>query len=164
MGIGKRLKEARELAGLTQEELGRRVGVTGSSITNYEKEVSHPKEPIMYKLINTLNIEPNYLFQDCVKIPSQKKAPFDLSNEAFKFAQNYEKLDKHGKDLVSTVLEKEYQRCTAIDDTVQLSAVARTRDGKALNMEDVPKFTRAQLDSMEKDLDDLLADGPEKLP
>lgn len=36
MGIGKRLKEAREMRGLTQEELGRMVGVTGSAITNYE--------------------------------------------------------------------------------------------------------------------------------
>jgi len=74
MGIGKRLKEARERAGLTQEELGRKIGVTGSSITNYEKETSHPKEPIMYKLIDVLDIEPNFLFQDCVKL--------DLSDEA----------------------------------------------------------------------------------
>ena len=42
MGIGRRLKEAREKAGLTQEELGKMIGVTGSSITNYEKETSHP--------------------------------------------------------------------------------------------------------------------------
>lgn len=66
MGIGKRLKEAREAAGLTQEELGKLVGVTGSAITNYEKEVSHPKESVMYALFNALRVEPNYLFQDCV--------------------------------------------------------------------------------------------------
>lgn len=73
MGIGKRLKEARELRGLTQEELGRLVGVTGSAITNYEKEVSHPKEPVMYALFKALNVEPNFLFQDCVD--SLKKDP-----------------------------------------------------------------------------------------
>lgn len=72
MGIGKRLKEAREATGLTQEELGRRVGVTGSAITNYEKEVSHPKESVMYALFDVLQVEPNFLFQDCVKI---KKTP-----------------------------------------------------------------------------------------
>ena len=49
MGIGKRIKEARERLGMTQNELADLVGVTGSAITNYEKETSHPKEPIMYK-------------------------------------------------------------------------------------------------------------------
>lgn len=68
MGIGKRLKEARERAGLTQEELGRLVGVSGSAITNYEKETSHPREKIMYALFDALDVEPNYLFQDCVNV------------------------------------------------------------------------------------------------
>ena len=47
MGIGSRIKEARERLGLTQVELGRIVGVTGSSITNYENNTSHPKEAIL---------------------------------------------------------------------------------------------------------------------
>ncbi len=75
MGIGRRLKEAREKAGFTQEELGRMVGVTGSSITNYEKETSHPKEPVMYALIDALKVEPNFLFQDCVHLPRNEKTP-----------------------------------------------------------------------------------------
>ena len=73
MGIGRRLKEARERAGLTQEELGKLIGVTGSAITNYEKETSHPKEPVMYALFEALNVDPNYLFQDCVNIKEKKK-------------------------------------------------------------------------------------------
>lgn len=73
MGIGRRLKEARERAGLTQEELGKLIGVTGSAITNYEKETSHPKEPVMYALFEALNVDPNYLFQDCVNIKDIKK-------------------------------------------------------------------------------------------
>lgn len=73
MGIGRRLKEAREKAGLTQEELGKLIGVTGSAITNYEKETSHPKEPVMYALFEALNVDPNYLFQDCVNIKDIKK-------------------------------------------------------------------------------------------
>lgn len=73
MGIGRRLKEAREMAGLTQEELGRMIGITGSAITNYEKETSHPKEPIMYALIDALKVEPNFLFQDCVNLPKKEK-------------------------------------------------------------------------------------------
>ena len=51
------------------------IGVTGSAITNYEKETSHPKEPIMYALIDALNVEPNFLFQDCVHLPQKAKSP-----------------------------------------------------------------------------------------
>ena len=66
MGIGKRIKEARERLGFTQNELAELVGVTASAITNYEKETSHPKESIMYKLFEVLDVDANYLFQDVV--------------------------------------------------------------------------------------------------
>lgn len=65
MGIGKRIKEARENLNLTQKELGELVGVTGSAITNYENETSHPKEMVLYKLLEVLNVDANFLFQDC---------------------------------------------------------------------------------------------------
>lgn len=87
MGIGKRLKEARERAGFTQEELGKLVGVTGSAITNYEKETSHPKEQVMYALMDVLQIEPNFLFQDCVSLPSMKKSPSALDEESDDFVE-----------------------------------------------------------------------------
>lgn len=64
MGIGKRIKQAREHLNLTQKELGALIGVTGSAITNYENEVSHPKEPVMYKLLDALQVDANFLFQD----------------------------------------------------------------------------------------------------
>ena len=103
MGIGKRIKEARERAGLTQEELGKRVGVTGSAITNYEKETSHPKESVMYALMGTLGVDANFLFQDCVDIPA-KSAPSDLSEEAQKVARDFDRLPDHGRGAVKAIL------------------------------------------------------------
>ena len=41
---GERLKAAREAAGLTQEELGQRVGVTGVTIMRYEKNQRQPRQ------------------------------------------------------------------------------------------------------------------------
>ena len=61
MGIGKRIKELRERAGLTQEELAQRLGVTPSAVGNYEREVSHPKENVLYRLFEALSCEPNEL-------------------------------------------------------------------------------------------------------
>lgn len=115
MGIGYRIKEARERLGLTQTELGSMVGVTGSAITNYEKETSHPKEQIIYKLMETLNIDANYLFQDVVKIKTQKN---DFTIAEYEIIKKYRGLDPHGKEMVNFTLEKELERSTAVRDNV----------------------------------------------
>lgn len=115
MGIGRRLKEARERAGLTQEGLGRLVGVTGSSITNYEKETSHPKEPVMYALINALGVDANFLFQDCVNtIPKKTNNAAPKTDTAENIAKRYRKLDDHGKLVVCAVVSEEERRMQAI--------------------------------------------------
>ena len=107
MGIGYRIKEARERLGLTQTDLGAIVGITGSAITNYEKETSHPKEHIIYKLIEALNVDANYLFQDCVNLP---KITNNITLMEFDHIKKYLALDQHGKTIVDMVLEEERAR------------------------------------------------------
>lgn len=116
MGIGKRLKEAREAAGLTQEELGKLVGVTGSAITNYEKETSHPKETVMYALFNALQVEPNYLFQDCVHIIKFPDSTHTATLAEMERIKKYRSLDDRGKRIVDTVLDHEAERVGEIRD------------------------------------------------
>lgn len=115
MGIGYRIKEARENLGLTQTELGKMLGVTGSAITNYEKETSHPKEQIIYRLMETLNVDANYLFQDVVNI---KKKENDITLAEYEHIKKYRILDTHGQDMVDTVLDKEFSRCIS-DEKIQ---------------------------------------------
>lgn len=110
MGIGKRLKEARERAGLTQEELGKMVGVTGSSITNYEKETSHPKEPVMYALFDALGVEPNFLFQDCVHLPKKENSPSTTEaapgdKQEVEFMRLVHDLEPEHKDFLVAVMK-----------------------------------------------------------
>ena len=109
MGIGRRIRESRERLGLTQEELGKKVGVTGSAITNYEKEVSHPKETVMYALLRELKVDPNYLFQDCVDISNFKNMEFSAKEQDH--IKKYRTLDEYGKESVDVVLDVEYKRC-----------------------------------------------------
>lgn len=107
MGIGYRIKEARERLGLTQTELGLRVGVTGSAITNYEKETSHPKEQVIYKLMEVLCVDANYLFQDCMRIPPKDN---DISLSEYDLIKKYRALDDDGKLFVDSILDREYNR------------------------------------------------------
>lgn len=66
MSIGERIKQAREYAGYTQQELGSLVGITGSALTNYEKGLSTPRYSILIKIMDVLNIDANFLFQDFI--------------------------------------------------------------------------------------------------
>lgn len=110
MGIGKRIKEARLNKGLTQEELAKSLGLTKGAIANYENEVSHPKETVMYALIEALGVDPNFLFQDCVDIGA-KRAP-SLSDGAIRIARTFDRLDDWGKRQVQAVADNELARCT----------------------------------------------------
>lgn len=109
MGIGKRIKEARENLGLTQKELADKLGITGSAITNYENNTSHPKEPIMYKLFEVLHCDANFLFQDEMKKSPAPKEAGDNDIFADELMNNYKALNREGqrklvdysKDLVS---------------------------------------------------------------
>lgn len=110
MGIGNRIKEARNNLGYTQEELAELLGITKGAVANYENETSHPKEPIMYKLIETLKVDANYLFQDCVKLPKEVN---DVTLAEYKHIEKYRALDPHGKEMVDFTLLKEWERSTA---------------------------------------------------
>lgn len=54
--LGENIKIAREAAGLTQEELGAIVGVTGVTIMRYEKGLREPKKDMISKLAEALHI------------------------------------------------------------------------------------------------------------
>lgn len=99
MGIGKRIKEARLQKNLKQEDLAAMIGVQPSSIGNYENEVSHPKEPVLYKLFEVLEVSPNFLFQDVIK---NKKIL--LSSEGSEVFELYNKLTPQGKQKAKTYI------------------------------------------------------------
>ena len=153
MGIGYRIKEAREQLGLTQTELGQKVGVTGSAITNYEKETSHPQEQIIYKLMETLGVDANYLFQDCMSIPPKNN---DINLSEYEHIKKYRGLDEHGKEMVDFTLEKEYERSVAenkkndnvVSMTVRESSDYQVNAAHANNYKDAPDELKIEEEKM----------------
>lgn len=109
-GIGNRIKEARLNLHLTQEELAKRIGVTKGAIANYEKNTSHPKEAVIYSLIEALEVDANFLFQDCVKT----RPTATLTPEALRIAKQYDDLDDFGKETMEYVLSRETDRVKEI--------------------------------------------------
>ena len=114
MGIGKRIKEARNALNMTQEELAKIIGVTKRAVANYENETSHPKEPVMYKMFDALQVDANYLFQDVVNIPSKVN---DVTFAEYDHIKKYRNLDDPGRVHVDTVLQWETDRMEQLSQT-----------------------------------------------
>lgn len=64
MSMGSRIKELRKLRKLTRNQLAQAAGVSVSAISNYENDLSAPKEEILYNLFDILKCDANYLYQD----------------------------------------------------------------------------------------------------
>ena len=115
MSVGSRIRELREDKELSRAELADKIGVTIGAVSNYENEVSSPKEPILFKIMEVLECDANYLFQDSINIPTMKDSFSVLEHNLIK---NYRELDAHGKDMVATVLQKEYDHIIELRDSV----------------------------------------------
>ena len=59
--FGKKLKELRKQAGLTQKQLGDKIKVTKSVISYYELQERYPSPEILIKLAKTFHVTTDYL-------------------------------------------------------------------------------------------------------
>ena len=158
MGIGKRIREARENAGLTQKELAKKIGVTGSAITNYEQGTSHPKENILYSLINVLNVDANFLFQDMM---NSELLDFTVEPHEKDLLQKYRRLPDTGKqaveNMMDTMLAAQPDKVVSITEEPprEVYRAARSNDDREPIIEkrtDMAKFRNAPKVTREEDL------------
>lgn len=61
MNIGDRIRQLRDSAGLTQEDVGNRIGVTKATVNRYETGEIDIKRTIAIKLAEALNTTPQYI-------------------------------------------------------------------------------------------------------
>jgi transcriptional regulator with XRE-family HTH domain len=77
--FGQRLRRARRRAHLTQEQLGRRVGLSRTSITNMEKGAQHVSLHHLFDFAQALGVPPHELLPeepvsaDAARLPSRIK-------------------------------------------------------------------------------------------
>lgn len=60
-GFGKRLKELREKAGITQQQLADRIWLSKSMVSYYEQSVRSPSPEILVKLSYVFHVSTDYL-------------------------------------------------------------------------------------------------------
>ena len=81
-----KVREARNLLGLTQAELGELIGVSGRAVIAYEAGTAVPHKSRMAKLCHTLGVSEEYLTDDSVTDPTyglEKEYIIDETRERY---------------------------------------------------------------------------------
>ena len=105
MSVGSRIKEARESLGLSRSELAKKINVSLSAISNYENDISSPKETALFALIKALKIDANYIYQDMI-LDNYLKVSLTENH----LIQKYRKLDNYSQKAVNSLIDIELQR------------------------------------------------------
>lgn len=108
MSFGKQMRLRREALGLSRAELAEELGVSPSAISNYENGLSSPKEDILLKLFDALQVDPNYLFRGSFRA---ERAAF--SREEQDLIEAYRALPPLGRDTVRSLISSLGALCRA---------------------------------------------------
>lgn len=100
MSFGSQLKKRREELGLSRGVFAERLGVSASAISNYENGLSFPKEEVILRLFDSLETEPNILFQD-----SFRGGRNVLTQSEQQLLKRYRGLSPKGRETVRSVVE-----------------------------------------------------------
>ena len=102
MGFGEQLRRRRKELGLSREELADKLGVTRSAVGNYETGLSAPKESVLLRLFDVLQVEPNYLYRDFYAAGRAGQA---VSEEEQSLLKKYRELGLAGRQTLSLMLD-----------------------------------------------------------
>lgn len=103
--IGDKIRKRRLELGMTQLQLSKLTDIKKNTISNYENNVSSPSEDNIFKLMEALKCDANYLFEwvddkDFTLLPNEKQ-----------HIKKYRTLDEYGKKAIDNLLDTEYERC-----------------------------------------------------
>lgn len=108
MSFGNRLREARIMKGYTQRQLAEKLNIGGTTVTGYEKDNSEPSMNTISKIMEILDVDANFLFQDESSETTLKEK--ELSGKIKNVAKKYRDLDSFGRQTVDVVLDREVAR------------------------------------------------------
>ena len=88
MSIGKNIAKYRKEKGLTQEELGAKLGVTNQAVSKWESEVSMPDVMLLPEIANALNITLDDLY-GIAKEPEKMREQSSARKCIYKILKNF---------------------------------------------------------------------------
>lgn len=138
MAFKDRIKEARLNKKMTQEQLAQKIGVAKSTVTGYEKGNSEPNMLTVSKMMEALNVDANYLWQD----EMAGNFPEKVSYDELTLIEKYRQLDTYGKDTIDYLLSRELDRYNQFKQQqtdqhkAELQAIKEEYESTAMNQPD----------------------------
>ena len=126
--IGDKIKERRLELKITQAQLSELTNIKTTTISNYENNISTPNEDNIYKLLDALQCDANYLFE-------WASDEFVLSYAEKQSIVKYRSLDEHGKKVVDFILGEEYSRSFNTAETPQPKHLLLAGQGGSADVE-----------------------------
>lgn len=116
ISFSSRLRQAREQAGFTQQDLAEKLGITKSAVGNYENGVSSPKWDVLLRIFDVLQVEPNFLYQD--SFSSELSGAVQLTPRQSALLSSFDQLNGEGQTkaveyVEDLVLTGRYKKCSA---------------------------------------------------
>lgn len=149
MAFYDRLKESRIKSGLTQEQLAEKLGVAKSTLSGYESGNREPTIATIAKVLDILNIDANYLYQDETKALTE----LIVDRDKKMLLKKYSDLDDHGREMVDFTLQKEWERSTSLIEKSNVSEFPQHLEAKAAHNDFSNDAEQQRL--MKEDLEEL---------
>jgi len=105
MNTSERIKQARKAAGLTQEELAKKLGVKHSVISKYEcGRVVNLKRDVISKIAEALNVRPSWLM--CMDdIKENQPTNSELDQNSIQLLEAFKSLSKEQQRMIIAQLQ-----------------------------------------------------------
>lgn len=106
MGIGIRIRDLRKSQGLSQAELGRRIGLSQKAVTSYERETREPSVKTIKALAKVLGVTVEALFGESRKQePAPKPERVAKNKRSVKVQELFGKLSANEQRVVLKQIE-----------------------------------------------------------
>lgn len=99
MSFGEQVRRRREELNMSRAELAEKLEVSRSAVSNYELGLSAPKEDVLLKLFDVLEVDPNYLYR------GSYRGGFSCSEEELHLLERYRRLPLTGRRTVTGLVE-----------------------------------------------------------
>ena len=89
MGIGKRIRDKRAELKISSTELAEKIHVSKQTISGYELERTFPNPEKLSRILQVLQCDANYLYQDFIDTQVLKKEQNGLTDQEFELIRKY---------------------------------------------------------------------------
>lgn len=142
-----RIKEIKSEKRMTNDTLSKLTGIPLGTLSKILAGISDsPKLSNIVAICSALECSVDYILTG---IPENTNN-YTLEDDEIRFIENYRRLDKHGKELISLIINKEYERVCDSYSREEHRVISRAGGDKMIvrgkTSKSMPEFTRRQID------------------